>query len=304
MCADAEVGCSTDVVPAPMTVSEMRELFAVTSWPGWEWTDQDIKTVLAALSQSEAGAAALRQMVLALIYVDGTDVRETARRELDNIQAGAEFIEQLGAVKRALVESERHAGVSEAETAFADRMAIRFAVDLDRVIVQRDQALAQREESERSRLAYAEQAKREFERLTGELAEARKWEDSDGVVRGWLKTTIAERDDYAKALVMAQACAEGRALDALKALSEALGTFNAENPWLGVAASVALLQMDRDAALAECARLRWAILRWAQTSDAYTETRPRSDELWMEACEATQDLRALATPAVGAESPV
>lgn len=43
----------------------------------------------------------------------------------------------------ALAESERHAGVSEAETAFADRTALRFAADLDRVIAQRDAALAE-----------------------------------------------------------------------------------------------------------------------------------------------------------------
>lgn len=138
------------------------------------------------LVNSAAGAAALRQMALALIYVDGPEVRETARRELDNIQAGAELIAQLEAAKLALAESER------------------------------------------ARVAYAEQAKREFERLTAEL-------------QGWrLRCESAEKKIPADSSADEWQTIASRQADEIKDLETSYDFVSAE----------------KDAALAECARLK------------------------------------------------
>ncbi len=50
-------------------------------------------------------------------------------------------------------------------------------------------------------------------------------------------------------LIVARACSNGKALDALQTLMEMTGSFNDQNPWLGVTAAVALLQLNGDAAV-------------------------------------------------------
>lgn len=45
-------------------------------------------------------------------------------------------------------------------------------------------------------------------------------------------------------LIIYRACANGMALSALESLIEMTGSFNEENPWLGVTAAVALRLLD------------------------------------------------------------
>lgn len=61
--------------------------------------------------------------------------------------------------------------------------------------------------------------------LTGEIDDLRS------------RLALAERDN-----VIYRACANGFAESALRALMELTGSYNSENPWLGVTAAVALLQ--------------------------------------------------------------
>jgi len=65
----------------------------------------------------------------------------------------------------------------------------------------------------------------------------------------------------AQDLIIAKACANGMAMDALKTLMEQTGSFNHQNPWLGITSAVALLQLDGEQAERELADARAALGR-------------------------------------------